>query len=94
MLNGPNETSAFSLRSKGFWHAVEEPGDQVDYADEQCVGLEPDIVKGNVSHPFAQRKRPMPSGIVAGNDTIAATCLQFERQFGIDVPGPAGRNGL
>jgi DNA-binding LacI/PurR family transcriptional regulator len=94
MLNRPREISAFSVRSKGFWSAVEEFGGQVDFADEQCVGLEPDLAKGNVSHLLAQRKGAMSTGIVGGNDTIASACLEFARQFGIDVPGRLALTGF
>jgi LacI family transcriptional regulator len=94
MMNGPSETSAFSLRSKGFWSAVEEFGDQVDSADERCVGLEPDAVKGKINEVFAQLRRAMPTGIVGGNDTIAVACLDVARQFGIDVPGRLAVSGF
>jgi LacI family transcriptional regulator len=85
MLNGPSGTSAFELRSKGFWSAVEQFDGSVE-ADEHPVEFGADVVKDNVSRLLRGFGRALPTGIIAGNDTIGAACLEVARQLDVDVP--------
>ena len=93
MLNGPSEISAFELRSKGFWSAVEGFKSPVE-AEERAVELGPGVVKDNVMALLRGFGRALPTGIVAGNDTIGAACLEVARQLDIDVPGRLAVTGF
>jgi LacI family transcriptional regulator len=93
MLNGPSDTSAFELRSKGFWSAVERFDGKVE-AEEHAVEFGADVVKENVSGLLRSYGRALPTGIVAGNDTIGAACLEVARQLDVDVPGRLAVTGF
>jgi LacI family transcriptional regulator len=94
MLNGPSEISAFSLRSQGFWSAVEESGLPKGSAAEHEVGFEPAEVKAKVAGLLGGAGRALPTGIVAGNDTIGAACLEVARDLGIEVPSQLAVTGF
>ena len=93
MLNGPSDASAFELRSKGFWSAVEQFNGTVE-AEEHAVEFGADVVKDNVSQLLRGYGRSLPTGIVAGNDTIGAACLEVARQLDVDVPGRLAVTGF
>lgn len=94
MLNGPSEISAFSLRSRGFWSAVEECGLPKGSAAEHEVGFDPAEVKAKVAGLLGGAGRALPTGIVAGNDTIGAACLEVARDLGIEVPSQLAVTGF
>lgn len=93
MLNGPSEISAFELRAKGFWSAVEQSRVKVQ-ADEHTVDFSPEVVKDHVAELLRGLGPELPTGIVAGNDTIGAACLEVARQLEVDVPGRLAVTGF
>ena len=56
--------------------------------------LDADVVKDNVSGLLRSYGRALPTGIVAGNDTIGAACLEVARQLDVEVPGRLAVTGF
>lgn len=81
MLTGAAHISAFRLRSKGFWKAVDHGA--VD-ADEMTVDVDDPSARELIRRVLTEDDRP--DGIVCATDAIAAIVLDVAREVGLSVP--------
>jgi LacI family transcriptional regulator len=94
LLNGPPEVSACTLRSKGFWSAIEASMGAVDGAEEHAVGFAPDAIAAICAQLLAKPARSRPTAIVAASDAIAAACLDAACSAGLSVPRDVAVSGF
>lgn len=83
MLNGPAHVSAFRLRARGFWDAVEGSGAPVA-AEEISIEMDARAAFETAHELLAGPNRP--DGIVCASDDIAGGVLDAARSLGVNVP--------
>jgi LacI family transcriptional regulator len=91
MLNGSAAVSACKLRSNGFWKAVRAHRGVT--GDEEEIGFDPAGMPAAIER-FLARQRPLPTGVVAANDAIAATYLEAARRRGLVAPDDFAISGF
>lgn len=92
MVNGPRHISACKMRSRGFWAAVKEAGDAVEYAEEVEGELSPSSGYATAMTLLGRPSRP--DGFVCAADSVASGCLDAARELAIDVPADLSITGF
>jgi LacI family transcriptional regulator len=92
LLNGPKRISAYDLRSKGYWRAIE------DFGDSTVSGIEETVEMGFTSGLNASQETlvasPDTDAILCSADTTAAGVLEGLARLGKSVPGDIAVTGF